>query len=117
MRYLRLREDQMKRKVQHLGEVVRSYATRHRLFRTGRLSEVTRAWEKVMPPRVVSHTCCVRANRGVLLVEVASSALLGELQFFSKTELVAKLNELLEGPGIHDVRFRLGSGGAKEEPE
>jgi len=70
-----------------------------------------------MPPRVVDHTCPVRVSRGVLLVEVDSSALLGELEFFSKSELVSKLNELLEGPSVHDVRFRLGSGGATEESE
>jgi len=58
----------------------------------------------------VKHHARIRGlNKGVLLVEVDSSALLAELQGFMRDEIVDRLNEYLAGPIVRTFRVRLGS--------
>jgi len=69
------------------------------------------AWCEAVGAETARHTRLSRTlKRGVLHVEVNSSALLGELSGFRKAEILAVLREKVTQQYIEDIRFKLGTG-------
>jgi len=67
-------------------------------------------WSEVAGAQVASQTRAVAINRGALLVEVASSALLSELSAFQSANLLRELRRRHPDMKIKDLKFRLNSG-------
>ncbi len=72
------------------------------------LERAQRAWEQVCAPPAAGRTRVRRYRDGVLWVEVADGALLGELSVFERPRLEATLRETL--PGFRTLRFRAAEG-------
>lgn len=69
--------------------------------------EVFRAFARLGPP-LSEHARPAAYRRGVLSLEVGESAWLTELTFLTP-ELIERLNRLLGGPLIREIRLRLGT--------
>jgi hypothetical protein len=78
----------------------RGYA---RVFSNNKLLE---AWSEAVPASLAGQTYPGKLSRGLLEVAVENSAVLQELAF-SKQQIIAELNGLLDGQRIRDIRFRV----------
>ena len=67
-------------------------------------------WERLVGPRVASHTRAIAFHDGTLQVEVEGSAWMHELGFLRR-DLVRKLNRHLGATLVQDVRFIVPRGG------
>src|SRR5688572_12516449 len=65
-----------------------------------------RAWAEVAGPLIAPHTRVGTLRRGVLEVQVDSSALMQELSGFHKRRLLEQLRRQLPNTPIGDLRFR-----------
>ncbi len=72
---------------------------------------VFRVWSEAVGAGIARAARPVSLTRGRLLVEVADSSWLYELDF-RKEELLERLNECLEGARVDEIRFRLANAGA-----
>lgn len=68
-----------------------------------------RRWKDVVGEEIASQTRVVSADRGELVVEVASAALLNELATYRTREILDALAKREEFRGIRTLRFRAGS--------
>ncbi len=66
-------------------------------------------WKEVVGEEIASQTRILSAERGELLVEVGSAALLNELSTYRRHEILASLAEREEFRGIRKLRFKAGS--------
>ena len=73
------------------------------------LETVAQAWEEVVGIETAARTRVVRFMRGVLTLEVASSALKHDLLTFRKNQLLDELNERLPKVEIRDLECRVGA--------
>jgi predicted nucleic acid-binding Zn ribbon protein len=98
-----------------LSEILsRLFAARGWGRRQGRL-HLERAWAESAGPALAEQTRVAGHRRGVLEVEVNSSALLQELAHFHKRRLLEELRRRLPGTRLDDLRFRAGSWGTPRE--
>lgn len=67
-------------------------------------------WNRLVGPRVASHTRAIAFHDGTLQVEVEGSAWMHELGFLRR-DLVRKLNRHLGSTLVQDVRFIVPRGG------
>ena len=72
-----------------------------------RQSDLVDAWVDVAGPAVAARTRIGTFRKGVLVIEVDSSALKQELSLFQREELLAALRERMKGTFVEDLRFRL----------
>ncbi len=75
--------------------------------RAGRVSRVLSAFARIGPP-VTEQADAVDFRRGVLTLAVHNSAWLTELTFL-RAEVIDRLNRMLGGEHVREVRLRLGS--------
>jgi predicted nucleic acid-binding Zn ribbon protein len=66
------------------------------------------AWERAAGPALAAETRAATLQRGVLTVEVRSSALLAELQGFRTDELLSRLLAADPSARVTGLRFRPG---------
>lgn len=66
-------------------------------------------WKEVVGDEIASQTRIVSAEKGELVVEVGSAALLNELATYRKQEILEALAAREEFRGIRRLRFRAGS--------
>jgi predicted nucleic acid-binding Zn ribbon protein len=91
-----------------VGEVLRRLFPEVRPAAVRRRHAIADAWERAAGPDLAGETRPATLQRGVLVVEVRSAALLAELQGFRTAELLARLVEA-EGSGrVTGLRFRPG---------
>ena len=70
-------------------------------------AEISAAWKKVAGPRIAAETRILRVDRGVLIVGVTNSPLLGELVGFHRHALLDALKEQHPELKVTDLKFRL----------
>jgi predicted nucleic acid-binding Zn ribbon protein len=75
--------------------------------RDDRLKRLRAAWPGVVGPQAAERTRLVAFDQGVLSVDVASAALKHDLATFRREEILAALQERLEGARIKAVRYRV----------
>lgn len=64
-------------------------------------------WDKVVGPRVATHTTPDALDKGCLWVRVDNSSWMHQLSFMNK-EIIAKANELCDKEVVTSLRFHLG---------
>ncbi len=65
-------------------------------------------WDRIAGEKLAAHCQPVRIDRGVLYIEVDDPIWLAQLRYM-KTDIQAKIAEMLEKETIKDVRFYLKS--------
>ncbi|MEZ6017136.1 MAG: DUF721 domain-containing protein [Planctomycetota bacterium] len=90
-----------------LGEAVRRYLAAAGLTQRRKDASIYAAWDEAVGPTLALTARATSFQKGQLVVEVASSALLQELVGFSGEGYRARANQLLASPLIRRVTFRL----------
>lgn len=90
-----------------LGDAVRLYLAATGLAHRRKDAAVYAAWDQAVGPELALSARATSFERGQLVVEVASSALLQELVGFTGEGFRARANASLERPLIRRVNFRL----------
>ena len=98
-----------------LGEILSRLFTARGWGRRQDRLHLERAWAEAAGPALAAETRALGLRRGVLEVEVGSSALLQELAHFHKRRLLEELRRRLPGSRLNDLRFRAGSWGRPKE--
>jgi len=99
-----------RRTIHTLREAIASFMEFSGLGRQTLQDRLGRAWCEVVGAETAKHTRLARTiRRGVLLVQVDSSALLAELSGFRKAEILTALREKVTTKYIEDLRFKLGT--------
>jgi hypothetical protein len=96
---------------ERLGDVLPRAVVRPARRGKSLIGRAVRKWGLVAGERVVAHSRPRAFRRGLLTVEVDSSALLAELSGLRRGELLRRLAGEPEPLGIRDVRFVLSEGG------
>jgi predicted nucleic acid-binding Zn ribbon protein len=91
-----------------LGEVLGRLFTARGWGRKQERLRLEQAWVAACGPQMAKHTRVAALRRGVLEIDVASAALMGELNGFFKRGLLQKLRTALPDAGLMDLRFRSG---------
>lgn len=74
------------------------------------LARAERKWSRAVGEALAVHSWPRSLRRGLLTVEVDSSALLAELGGYRRTELVGRLAAGPEPLGVREIRFVLAEG-------
>lgn len=74
------------------------------------MARARRKWVRAAGEELAAHSWPRSARRGVLTVEVDSSALLAELAGYRRAELVHKLAAEPDPVGVRDIKFVLAEG-------
>ena len=99
------------RSVHTLRDAIASFMESSGLSRATVTDQIGRAWVEILGPEIAKRTRLSRTiHKGVLHVEVASPALLGELSGFRRAEILKGLQERVKRKHIEDLKFKLGSG-------
>ena len=96
---------------ERLGDVLLRAVVRPARRNRSLLGRAVRKWELVAGGQVVAHSRPRALRRGLLTVEVDSSALLAELSGLRRAELVRRLAGEPEPLGVRDVKFVLSEDG------
>ena len=91
---------------QRLGDALSDLAALKGLARSGAAEQLSQAWKQAAGERIASETRVVAVKNRSLEIEVASAALMYELDSFHKSSL---LDALKQQPGleINQLKFRL----------
>jgi predicted nucleic acid-binding Zn ribbon protein len=90
---------------QSLGEVIRELLNTYKLEGKINQARIIEAWEEVVGVMIMKHTRNLYVKGRKLFVELDSPALKTELSY-SKTRIIASLNEKAGAEIITDVIFR-----------
>jgi predicted nucleic acid-binding Zn ribbon protein len=74
------------------------------------IARARRKWTEVAGEEAATHSWPRSVRRGVLTVEVESSALLAELAGYRKAEILRGLTAGEDALGVRDLKFRLAEG-------
>ncbi len=97
-----------------LGEALGSFLQKHGLDREVKGQEALSRWDETVGDRIAEVTRAAGVARGVLFVEVASSAWMSELNMM-KRDILARLNAGRDGvERIERIVFRLAEGPLEE---
>jgi predicted nucleic acid-binding Zn ribbon protein len=99
--------DSRLRAVAPLSAAVQAYLRASGLGPRIRDAEIYRAWNEAVGPELARRARPARFRGGELLVEVDSSAHLGELQSFTGEQYREQANRLFDAPRIERVVFKL----------
>ncbi|MGQ9589236.1 MAG: DUF721 domain-containing protein [Planctomycetota bacterium] len=91
-----------------LGELVKRWMKESRAEERLDPEGLFQRWKDVVGEEVAAQTRIVSADRGELVVEVASAALLNELATYRTREILDALAVREEFRGIRKLRFRAG---------
>jgi len=73
----------------------------------GKKEIISHAWEQAVGGKAITHSRPVEVKKGILVIEVDSSAWLYDLTV-KKQFLLGELKKKLEAYNIKDIRFRIG---------
>lgn len=85
---------------QAIEELVRAYGLNDKLLKT----QVEQVWEQIVGKDLAKHTGRITMQQSKLTVEITSDALRHELSF-SKTKLIALINETLGKSVVSEIEF------------
>jgi len=90
----------------HIGRLLQD--TLERLCRSGDkvLLDICRRWEELVGPVIAANSRPVGLKDNLLLVDVASSVWMQQLQFL-KAEIIGRINAGLPEAAIEKIRFRI----------
>ena len=91
---------------QRLGDALSELVALKGLARSGAAEQLSQAWQEVAGKRIASETRVVAVKNRSLEIEVASAALMYELDSFHKSSLLEALGEH-RGLKINRLKFRL----------
>lgn len=97
----------MKHGPQSISTILAELMARRGYARVQGAAEYEAAWREAAGELIAQYSRVGGLRRGKLEVTVANSTLLMELGF-QKPELIQKLNGLLPGQAIEDLKFRVG---------
>ena len=100
------RETSRRGTVAPLGEALAGFLRGANLDERMRERAVFAAWRTAVGPALAERAAAVRFSRGELVVEVASAALLGELQGFTGEQHRRAANARLGEHRIHSISFK-----------
>jgi len=95
---------------ERLGDILDGAVVRPAKRARSMMTRVRRKWVRAAGEDLAAHCWPRSVRRGVLKVEVDSSALLAELAGYRATELVHKLAAEPDPVGVRDIRFVLAEG-------
>ncbi len=90
----------------HIGSLIADSMTRLRPAESSALLEICRQWEGIVGPAIAANTRPAGLKDRLLLVDVASSVWMQQLQFL-KAELIERINAGLPEARIEKVRFKI----------
>jgi len=95
-----------------LGEILDRAVVRPARRQRSMIARAKRKWEAVAGRETAAHSWPRRVRRGVLTVEVDSSALLAELAGYRREEILRSLGEGPDSLGVRKIKFVLAEGDA-----
>ncbi len=87
---------------QSLGDAIREFLHSYHLEDKLNETRIIQSWEKIVGPMVAKHTTGLYIRNRILFVKVDSAALRQELSF-SRSKLVAALNNEVKSSVIEDI--------------
>jgi predicted nucleic acid-binding Zn ribbon protein len=90
------------------GDVAKRFLRKIGLHGSLANARINTAWNMAAGEELAGHTRVIRLRNNVLLVEVDSSTLLGELRGFMKQELLERVRENTKGMTVLDLDFKVG---------
>jgi hypothetical protein len=96
---------------ERLGDVLPRAVVRPARRSRSLLGRAVRKWGQVAGGRLLAHSRPRALRRGLLTVEVDSSALLAELAGLRRAELIRQMAGEPDPLGVRDVKFVLSEGG------
>jgi hypothetical protein len=96
---------------ERLGELLARAVVRPARRSRSLLARAERKWARVIGEALAVHSWPRSLRRGLLTVEVDSSALLAELGGYRRGELAHRLAAEPEPLGVREIRFVLAEGG------
>jgi predicted nucleic acid-binding Zn ribbon protein len=94
------------KKLKRLGEFLPNTLKRMGIANQIAQQKAVLLWKKAVGPDIGKQTDANRIEQGVLYVSVTASAWMNELVFL-KTQIIKKLNELIEQEVVKDIKFYL----------
>jgi len=95
---------------ERLGDILDRAVLRPARRSRSMIARARRKWAAVAGEEVVAHAAPRSVRRGLLTVEVDSSALLAELAGYRRTKLLRALAAGPEPLGVRDIKFVLAEG-------
>jgi predicted nucleic acid-binding Zn ribbon protein len=89
-----------------LGDAIDRYLKRAGLKTLVSSKDVWKEWTSLVGDEIAAQTRISRFSKGVLTIDVSSSALLSELRNYLYESLVSSLSGRLKRP-VHTIKFRL----------
>ena len=96
-----------KAKFVHIGSVLDTVLKTYRRETDTRLIRVCQIWDSVVGDVIAQNARPAAVKGRVLLVHVASSTWVHQLQFL-KADIIEKLNQALNRQPIEDIKFKIG---------
>jgi predicted nucleic acid-binding Zn ribbon protein len=90
----------------HIGRLMEDALARLRPGGDKALLDICQCWEALVGPAIAANARAVGLKDHLLLVDVASSVWMQQLQFL-KAEMIARVNAGVPGAGIEKIRFRV----------
>lgn len=90
-----------------IGQILKDIVPR-RGFADRTFSRVRDAWQSVVGEDVCRYAVVKALKKGVLYVNVESTALVHHLTNFEKHAIIARINEIMGAKCIEDIRFKAG---------
>jgi len=99
--------DKEKHAFVHIGSVIRDMLNNHRLETDTSLVRVWDIWEQAVGEVVAANTRPAAFKGNLLIVNATSSSWLQQLRFL-KPEIIHKINHLIGGVPVKDIKFKIG---------
>lgn len=96
-----------KAKFVHIGSVIDTVLKTHRRDSDIRLAKVWQVWDSVVGDIIAQNAKPADFKGRLLLVHVASSTWIHQLQFL-KADIIEKLNHALDNLQVEDIKFKIG---------
>ncbi|MFH1422318.1 MAG: DUF721 domain-containing protein [Planctomycetota bacterium] len=94
-----------------IGEAVDKYLKKSGYKKLLKHEEIWRKWSEIIGEDIAEQTKISRFSKGVLTIDVNSSALMFEMKSFLSKSVIVKLSEKIKKPIVR-INFRLDSGDA-----
>lgn len=96
-----------KAKFVHIGSIIDTVLKTYRRDSDIRLAKVRQVWDSVVGDVIAQNAKPAAFKGRLLLVHVASSTWVHQLQFL-KADIIEKLNQELDRPQVDDIKFKIG---------
>jgi len=102
-----------KTKFVHIGSILDAVIKKYRRETDAEIVQVWQVWDNIVGDVIAQNAKPAAFKGRILLVHVASSTWIHQLQFLKK-EMMAKLNNALGKTLIEDLKFKIGPMGNDE---